>query len=313
MESKNVLVTGGAGFIGSSLCEELVKRGHNVVCFDSLSTGKESNLEPFRDKLTMVRGDSNTKDLDDVFKERSFDWVFHYAAVVGVERTLERPLEVLKDIEGIKRLLELSRKTNVKKVIFASSSEVYGEPAEIPENEDGHLNAKIPYAVTKLMGEKYMEAYLQTYGLKTTSLRFFNVYGPRQDSTPYGFVVGIFIRQVLEGKQPTIFGDGSQTRDFVFIEDNVKAAIAAAETAKSEGEAINIGTGKPTTILDLAETIIRLSGKTGLSPKFLPPREHEIMHRFPSVKKMHGLLDHKAEHSLESGLKRTIEWYKNRM
>src|SRR3989344_901692 len=168
LKDKIILVTGGAGFVGSNLIKKLLEDTAKVICFDDLSTGAEGNIEEF--------------------KNNKIDYVFHYSARVGVIRTIERPLEVLEDIEGIKNILKLSSDHGVQKVVFSSSSEVYGEPVEIPEKEDGHLNPKLPYAVVKLVGENYMQSYYQTKGLKTCSLRFFNVYGPKQDSSAYGFV-----------------------------------------------------------------------------------------------------------------------------
>lgn len=306
-----VLVTGGAGFIGSFLCERLLKDGHYVVCLDNLSTGKIENIRRFKKNFKFVKMDVNVDDLKELFRKNRFDWVFHYAAVVGVRRTLQFPLDVLKDIDGTRNILELSKIYDVKKVIFASSSEVYGSPVEFPESEEGHVNPKIPYAVGKLMGETYLKAYYEKYGLKTCSLRLFNVYGPGQDSTPYGFVSGIFIKQVLQNKPPAIFGDGTQTRDFIFIEDNINAAIVAAKSNKANGKCINIGTGRPITILDLAETIIRLSGKD-LKPIFRQARPYEIKHRFPDISKMRKILKFKSKISLEEGLRRTIRYYKSK-
>ena len=304
------LVTGGAGFIGSHLCENLIRQNKRIICFDNLSTGSLSNIRSFKDKLIFVKGDvTNKKDLIKVFSDYDIGFVYHHAAVVGVKRTLENPLEVLNDINGTINILELARKHDVKKIVYASSSEVYGEPVEIPEVEDGHVNAKLPYAVTKLMSEKYLEAYYKTYGLPACSLRFFNVYGPRQESSAYGFVVGIFIKRILDDKQPTIFGDGTQTRDFVYIDDNIKATILAMESDKTNGEVVNIGTGKPTTILDLAEDVIHLCGKD-LKPSFVEAIRQDIKHRFPNVSKMKALLKFKPEFSLQEGLKRTINWYK---
>lgn len=313
MNTRTVLVTGGAGFIGNYLCRRLLKDGHKVICFDNLSTGSLENIKDIQDQIVFIKGDANQyEDLKKVFDSFSVDTVFHYAAVVGVKRTLEDPVSVMKDLNGIQAVLELSRLHKVKKVIFSSSSEVYGEPVEIPEIETGHVNAKLPYAVVKLAGEKWLQAYHQMHGLNTTSLRFFNVYGPRQESSPYGFVVGIFMKQVLEGKAPTIFGDGSQTRDFVYIDDNIEAAIHAMESEKTAGEVINIGTGRPTTILDLAEDIIMLAGKKDeLKVKFLGDIRNDVKHRFPDVSTMKNLLNFRPKYRLWDGLKKTWEWYKN--
>ena len=311
MTQKNIfLVTGGAGFIGSHLCEYLVKRGGEVVCFDNLSTGRRENIEHLRGKFTFIEGDTNNfAELEKVFKENKFDGIFHYAAVVGVKRTLEKSLDVLNDIDGTRNVLKLALTHGKPKVVFASSSEVYGEPVEIPEVEDGHINPHLSYAVVKLYSENLMEAYWKEYKLSTCSLRFFNVYGPRQESSDYGFVVGIFIKRVLEGKPPVIFGDGMQTRDFVYIDDNVDASVKAFESNNTNGEVINIGTGKPTTILDLAEEIVFLCGQEGkLKPEFAPRRD-DVRHRFPDISKMRRLLNHRGKIPLREGLKKTIEHY----
>lgn len=308
----NVLVTGGAGFIGSNLCYKLLELGNEVVCFDNLSTGKLKNVEYLKTNpnFRFVKGDANTEDLNAVFKKYTPDYVFHYAAVVGVKRTIENPLSVLNGIGGIKKILELSRKHNIKKIIFSSSSEVYGNPIDVPEKEDGIVNPKMPYAVTKLMGEKLFEAYHKEYGLRTTSLRFFNAYGPKQDYTPYGFVVGIFIKQALQNKPLTIFGDGKQTRDFFYIEDNVDCSIKALESKKTDGEVINVGSGKETTILDLANQVKEVSGRE-LKIEHLPERPDDIPRRCADITKMKTLLNFTPKFSLTEGLKMTFDWYKN--
>ena len=307
--AKTVLVTGGAGFIGSHLCERLVKDGYQVICLDNLSAGRLDNIKDFQDKLTFIQGDANNLvDLEPIFKDNKLDAVFHYAAVVGVRRTAENPLEVLDDIKGIRNIFGLALRYGKPKVVFASSSEVYGEPVEIPEKEDGHINPKISYAVVKLYGEKMVEAYWQKYQLPAVALRFFNVYGPRQESSDYGFVMGIFIKRVLAGQPPMIFGDGSQTRDFVFVDDNIEACVLAWQSEKTNGQVINIGTGKPTTILDLAEAVIEASGQTQIKPEFVPARD-DIKHRFPDIAKMQRLLNFRPKVSLKDGLRKTISYY----
>ncbi|MBI1969952.1 SDR family NAD(P)-dependent oxidoreductase [Candidatus Woesearchaeota archaeon] len=312
MKERTVLVTGGAGFIGSHLCEGLLQRGHRVVCFDNLSTGLRQNIAALEPKKNFhfIQGDVNTPDLDAVFREYPIEWVFHHAAVVGVWQTLEQPLLVLNDIKGIHNILELGRKHNVQKLVFASSSEVYGEPLELPEREDGPWNAKLPYAITKLVGESYFQSYYKAYGIPTCSLRLFNVYGPRQRSDAYGFVVGIFIQQCLQNKQPTIFGNGKQTRDFVFIKDNVEATIRAMEKNETNGKVINVGTGRKMTILELARMVIRLTGEK-IKPRFLPKREHDVLRRYPSVEKMKELLQFECRYTLQRGLQETIRWYQH--
>ncbi|MCX6789500.1 MAG: SDR family NAD(P)-dependent oxidoreductase [Candidatus Gribaldobacteria bacterium] len=308
--SKTILVTGGAGFVGSHLCERLVKDGYQVICFDNLSAGRLDNIKNFQSQLTFIQGDANNlADLEPIFRDNKLDAVFHYAAMVGVRRTAENPIEVLNDVKGVRNVFELALKYGQPKIVYASSSEVYGEPVEIPEKEDGHINPKIPYAVVKLYGEKMVEAYWQKYQLPSVALRFFNVYGPRQESSDYGFVMGIFIKRALAGEPPIIFGDGSQTRDFVYVDDNIEACILAWQSEKANGQTINIGTGKPTTILDLAEAVIEATGKTGqLAIEFQSSRD-DIKHRFPDVDKMQSLLNFHPKVSLKEGLQKTIKQF----
>jgi len=306
------LVTGGAGFIGSWLCEKLIERGNFAICFDNFSTGSKDNLKNILNhkNFKLINGDIlDVQNLKKAISENSIDIVFHFAAVVGVKRTLENPLQVLNtNIIGTKNVLESS--LNCKKLIFTSSSEVYGEPLKIPESEDGPLNSHLPYAVSKLVGEKYCRAYFDEFGLKATSLRLFNVYGPKQISSQYGFVTTIFINRVLKNLQPIIYGDGNQTRDFTFIEDCINAIISTAEKKNTDGIVLNIGTGKSVSINELAEKIIKISGKN-LKPKHVAPREHDIRNRLSDITKMKKVLRFTPKISLEEGLKKTIEWYKS--
>ena len=315
LQGKTVLVTGGAGFIGSHLSERLVKEGANVVCVDNLSTGREANLKRLLENpaCKFVRADVNRFDeVASIFGDNKIDYVFHYAALVGVKNVIERPLEVFKDIDGIKYLLALAHAHRVKKIVFASSSEAYGEPTQLPEREEGQLNvnANDPYGLTKLVGENMVKNYFRRYGLAGTSLRFFNVYGPRQNSSAYGFVVGIFMDKAIRGEQMTIFGNGTQTRDFVFIDDNVEAGIRALLSQKANGETINVGSGRQTTIVELAERISRIVG-VDFKPTYLPERSVEIRYRCPYTAKMRELLGFEASVSLDDGLRRTFEWYRS--
>ncbi len=314
LENRTILVTGGAGFLGSHLVSELLRRKNNVICFDDLSTGKRNNIREFlkNKNFHFIKGDvNNFNDLKKAFNKYRINYVFHYAARVGVLRTIKYPLDVLKDIDGIKYILELAHKNKVEKIIFSSSSEIYGEPVESPQKEDGYLNPKLPYGTVKMVGENYFKAYHELYGLKTCSLRFFNVYGPKQESSAYGFVVGIFIKQALDGRPLTVFGDGKQTRDFVFIGDNIQASIAALLSKKTDGQSINVGIGRPVTILELAKKIIKISGNKNLKIKFLPLRpKGEIKFRFPDVAKMRKSINYKPMYSLEKGLGLTFDWYR---
>jgi UDP-glucose 4-epimerase len=311
LQGKTVLVTGGAGFIGSHLCERLLELGAKVICVDDLSTGKEENM-PKNLIFKKIDVNEDTKELREIFENYRPDYVFHYAAMVGVKRLAEKPLDFFVDMEGIKNIFELSKKFGVKKVVYSSSSEVYGEPMNPEDKAGAYINVRNhdPYALTKLFGECLAHHYFKQYDLPTCSLRFFNVYGPRQESSDYGFVIGIFIKQVLVGKNPTVFDGGSQTRDFVYVKDNVLAAIHALLTEKTNGKTLNIGRGTPTTILDLAERIIKLSGKDFLKPDFVAGRGIEIKHRNPDVAEMKELLGYELQTSLDEGLKITYDWYK---
>lgn len=312
LKNQTFLVTGGAGFIGSHLTERLLELGGKVIVVDDFSVGKRENLkEVLKNKnLKVIKADvNNFKALKKVFEKNKINYIFHYAAVVGVKRLEEKPMEILEDIKGIKNILNLSLKHKVKKIVFASSSEVYGEPLSLPEKEDGVYNPRDVYALVKLIGENLIQIYYEKYKLPACALRLFNVYGPRQNSSSYGFVVSIFINQVLKGKRPTIFGDGLQTRDFIYIKDNIEAAIRAILNQKTNGEIINIGRGRQVTILGLAERIIGLSGKN-LKPIFLPKRKIDIRYRCPDTEKMRKLLRFVPQYPLDKGLKETYEWFK---
>lgn len=309
-----VLVTGAAGFIGSHLSERLLALGARVVGFDNLSTGSLENLAAARANpaFVFIHGDANRfDDLSPVFSNHKIDYVFHYAAFVGVKNVIERPLEVFKDIDGFKFLLALAHAHRVKKIVFASSSEAYGEPRELPEREDGHLNvnANDPYGLTKLVGENMLKNYWKRYALPGTALRFFNVYGPRQNASAYGFVVGIFMTQVLRGEAPTVYGAGTQTRDFVYIDDNIEAAIRALISDHANGEVINVGSGRQTTIVELAERVVKLSG-VSLAIQHLPEREMEVRYRCPDTAKMRDLLGFLPRTGLDEGLQKTLDWYR---
>ncbi len=315
LQGKKVLVTGGAGFVGSHMAERLLNEGAEVVVVDNLSTGSLANIEHLQNRpgFFFVRADVNSLDeIASVFGEHRLDYIFHYAALVGVKNVIERPLEVFKDIDGFKHLLALARGTRVKKIVFSSSSEAYGEPTQLPEKEDGHLNVNVndPYGLTKLVGENMLRNYCVHYGLPATSLRFFNVYGPRQNASAYGFVVGIFMEKVLRGDPLVIFGNGTQTRDFVYIDDNIEAGVRALLSEKANGKTINVGSGRQTTILELAEKISRLAGAAGAF-SYLPERSVEVRYRCPDITRMKELLDFTPAVGFDEGLRKTFEWFKS--
>lgn len=303
----HILVTGGAGFIGSSLVEELIKNPKNfVVVVDNLQTGAREKLPLSKyENLKFIQCDVNHEDeITSVFHTFPFDYVFHYAALVGVKRTLENPVSVLNDISGIKNILNLSKNTGVKRVIYSSSSEVYGEPVEFPQNEETTpLNSRLPYAIVKNVGEAFLKSYKQEFGLDYTIFRFFNTYGPKQAKD---FVISKFINLALNNKEITIYGDGSQTRTFCYIKNNIQACIVAAFNNDYKNKTINIGNNIETSILDLAQLIIKLTNSKS-KIKYLPPlAEGDMTRRNPDITIMKGLLNQELM-SLEDGLKKILQ------
>jgi UDP-glucose 4-epimerase len=253
-----ILITGGAGFVPSSTADRLLQDPNNfVVLVDNFLTGKPSNI-PNHPNCKFIKCDvNNYHDISPIMCSYQFDYVFHYAAVVGVKRTLENPKMVLDDIQGIKNVLDLSKNTGVKRVFFSSSSEVYGEPVHLPQNEHTTpLNSRLPYAVVKNVGESYFKSYQQEFGLDYTIFRFFNTYGPKQSTD---FVMSKFIRAALKGEDITLYGDGSQTRTFCYIDDNTEACVNAMNDEAFANKVFNIGNDTIITIKELAETIIRLT------------------------------------------------------
>lgn len=286
---KNILITGGAGFIPSSLADKLLKNpDYFVVLVDNFLTGKKENV-PQHPNCKFIHGNvNNFDDIAPIFSLYNFDYVFHYAAVVGVKRTLENPIMVLDDIYGIRNILDLSKRTGVRRVFYASSSEVYGEPVHLPQHETiTPLNSRLPYAVVKNVGESYFRSYHQEYGLDYTIFRFFNTYGPKQSTD---FVMSRFIRLALANKDITIYGDGTQTRTFCFIEDNLDACVKAMESDLIVNDVANIGNGDIVTIMELAETIIRLTNSQSKIIYLPPLEEGDMTRRQPDIAKMSQLL-----------------------
>lgn len=285
-----ILITGGAGHIGGSLGAALARRGDcHVTLVDNLSTGLKSNLPKNEGNWSFLKADVNSfEDMGAIMTTHGFDYVFHYAAVVGVKRTQENPVLVLRDVQGIQIVLDLCKNTGVKRVFFSSSSEIYGEPVGFPQHEDTTpLNSRLPYAVVKNVGESFCRSYYQEYGLPYTIFRFFNTYGPLQSTD---FVISKFIRAALKGDDVTVYGDGSQTRTFCHIEDNVAATIACLSDDQTVNDTLNIGHDTEVSILDLARLVIR---KTGSSSKIvhLPPlKAGDMSRRQPSNAKMLNLL-----------------------
>jgi UDP-glucose 4-epimerase len=300
----HILVTGGAGFIGSSLVEELIKVPTNfVVIVDNLRTGsKEKIPSAIHNNLKFIHCDvDHEEEITSVFHTFPFDYVFHYAALVGVNRTLENPVRVLNDIDGIRNILNLSKNTGVKRVIYSSSSEVYGEPVEFPQHEETTpLNSRLPYAIVKNVGEAFLKSYKQEFDLDYTIYRFFNTYGPKQAKD---FVVSKFINAALNNNDITIYGDGSQTRTFCFIDNNIQASVLAAFNDEYKNKTINIGNNVETSILDLAKLIIKLTDSKSVI-KHLPPLQET--RRNPDIKIMTSLLKDDLI-QLEEGLKKLLQ------
>jgi UDP-glucose 4-epimerase len=302
---KKAVVTGGAGFIGSHLTEELARQGYPVVILDDLSTGKRENIEALlkRNGAKLVQGSiTDPRLLQGLFQ--NVDLVFHLAAIPSVPRSMENPLASHEaNITGTLNVLLAARDNGVKKVIYASSSSVYGNTPTLPKTEDMPPNPQSPYAVTKLAGEYYCQVFQGVYGLPTACLRYFNIYGPRQDpDSQYAAIIPRFISQVLQGKPPIIFGDGEQTRDFTFVKDAVAATILAAESSATG--IFNIGTGNRGTINKLTEFVLKATGKN-LKPLYQKPRPGDVRHSLADISRAKGF-GYKPQYSLKDGLRETI-------
>lgn len=300
-----ILITGGAGFIGSSLAEYLLnKTDAQVVVVDNYLTGRQQNL-PASDRFRFIKADANDfNDISSILQTFGFDYVFHYAAVVGVKRTLENPVMVLDDLQGIRNVLKLCKNTGVKRVFYASSSEVYGEPVHLPQHEHTTpLNSRLPYAVVKNAGESFCRSYYQEYGLEYTIYRFFNTYGPKQSPD---FVVSRFINAAMENKPITIYGDGQQTRTFCYIDDNLEATVNCLLQGKFIDDVVNIGNDQEISVLELARVIKKITNSKSEIVHLPALPEGDMTRRQPDIEKMKCLLNRPFT-SLEEGLKKIID------
>ena len=305
---RNILITGGAGNVGGSLARRLVEDEDNyVVIVDNLLTG---SLEKLPDKKyknwIFIKADVNVyRDIAEIFLSNKFRYVYHYAAVVGVQRTLSNPKLVLDDIEGIKNILDLSKNTGVCRVFFSSSSEVYGEPVSIPQCEyTTPLNSRLPYAVVKNIAESFCRSYNKEYGLDYTIFRFFNTYGPLQSAD---FVLSKFVLLALKGNDLSIYGDGSQTRTFCFIDDNVDATTYSMYNDVWINDVVNIGNDSEISIIDLAVTVIDVLDSKSKIIHLPPLEEGDMSRRKPDVTKMKAALGRELI-SLEEGILKTVEY-----
>lgn len=302
----HILVTGGAGFIASALAEKLAENESNfVVIVDNFLTGSPEKIPNAKhNNIRFIRCDvNNYADLSAVMMSHQFQYVFHYAAVVGVQRTLDNPVMVLNDLNGFRNVLELSKNTGVKRVLFSSSSEVYGEPVELPQNEETTpLNSRLPYAIVKNAGEAYLKSYEKEYGLEYTIFRFFNTYGAKQSKD---FVISRFLASALRNEDIVVNGDGRQTRTFCYIDDNIEACLNAFYRNEFVNDVVNIGSDKEITIRELADIVIAVThskSKVVLGPSL---SEGDMTRRMPDTRKMAKLLN-KPPISLEEGLHKII-------
>jgi UDP-glucose 4-epimerase len=302
--AERVLVTGGAGFIGSHLVDKLVDEGFNVIVLDNFSSGSRENLSLNFGKPNFYLVDGDVRKKADVKKAlKDVDVVFHFAAVVNVDFSLKNPALVNEvNVHGTLNVLEESLKTSVKRFVYASSCAVYGEPIYLPINEEHPTRPISPYGVSKLAAEHYCRVYNEVYGLETVCLRFFNVYGSRQMGGPYGGVIMKFIDRLRRGESPIVYGNGRQTRDFVFVKDVVDTCISAMRCKNCVGEVINVGSGVETPIYRLAEVLIELFGVHNVKPFYSEARVGDINRSYADLKRARKLLHYRPKTSLHEGL-----------
>ncbi len=300
------LVTGGAGFIGSHITERLLTDGHQVRILDNFSTGKRENI-PVSDATSVIEGDVGDFDTVREWME-GIDIVYHEAAIASVPETVDNPLDSARtNYCGTLNVLEAARQARVRRIVFASSAAVYGDLPGLPKTEDMPVRPLSPYAVDKLASEHACQVYSHLYGLETVALRYFNVFGPRQDpSSPYSGVITLFADSIRQGNQPVIYGDGEQSRDFVYISDVVEANIRAAVSRSAAGSAINIATGTSININELLSTICHIHGQP-FEPARLPAREGDIRHSCADISRAMSTLNWAPGVDLETGLNKLFE------
>lgn len=303
------LITGGGGFIGSNIAHELVKRGEGARILDNFSTGRRINLSGIESSIELIEGD-----IRDFWTVREavegIDCILHQAALPSVPRSVKNPLTSNSvNIDGTVNLLEAARQAGVKRFVMASSSSVYGDTPQLPKREDMNLDPLSPYAVTKLAGEKYCKVFYELYGLETVALRYFNIFGPRQDpNSEYAAVIPKFINAFLAGRSPIIFGDGEQSRDFTFVANAVEANILASKSNDAVGKYYNIAIGGQYTLNGLIKMLQEIVG-TDIQPKYDPPRRGDILHSFADITRAGKDLNFQPKVDFLSGLKKTVEWF----
>lgn len=306
------LITGGAGFIGSNIASSLVKRGEEVIVLDNLSEGKIENLDSVINNIKFIEGDiRNESDLEKAME--GVDFILHQAALRSVPKSMTRPLEYNDvNVNGTLKLLIKAKEKKIKRVVFASSSSVYGEKDKFPEREEDNVNPISPYASTKLIGEYYCKLFSNSFGLETVSLRYFNVFGPRQSlENQYAVVIPKFITCILKDESPPIHGDGKQERDFTFVENVIEANIKGAITPNISGEVLNVACGKATSVIGIVDSVNKILNKK-IKPLFGPKREGDVRKTLADTAKLKKKLGIKKFISFEDGLHKTIEYFKGR-
>lgn len=305
------LVTGGAGFIGSNLADELIGQGAKVTIFDSLITGFRENLEEIKGDFEFIEGDLN--DDEKLSKAvRGIEIVFHQAALPSVPRSIDNPKETHQAcVDGTFNVLLKSKDAGVRRVIYAASSSAYGNQETLPKCETMRPEPLSPYAAAKLMGEYYCQVFSSVYGLETLCLRYFNVFGPRQNpSSHYSGVISRFVDALMTGNTPVIYGDGETSRDFTFVANVVNANINAAQTAQGIGEVMNVANGERITLNELLEVLKKITGKENVTADYQPERTGDVKHSQADVTRAKEWLDYKKLVDLEEGLTKTIDWWK---
>ena len=305
------LVTGGAGFIGSNIVKELLRQGQEVRALDNFATGKRENILPLlrNPKLTLIEGDLRSFHIARA-AVKGVDYILHQGALPSVPRSINDPI-TSNDVNvlGTLNILEAAKEFGVKRVVCASSSSIYGNSETLPKVETMPVNPMSPYALTKYAQERYCQIFHQLYGLETVSLRYFNVFGPNQDPTSqYSAVIPKFIRLIQQEREPIIYGDGLQSRDFTFVENNVWANIQACTAEKAAGEVINIACGERYTLLDLVRMINEIMGKN-VEPRFEPERPGDVKHSLAGIEKAKQLLGYEVRVDFKTGLERTIDFF----
>ncbi|NLW19662.1 MAG: SDR family oxidoreductase [Candidatus Cloacimonetes bacterium] len=305
------LVTGGAGFIGSNIVQELLRQGKEVRVLDNFATGKRENILPLlkNPQLSLFEGDLRSFHIVRA-AVKGVDYILHQGALPSVPRSITDPITSNDvNILGTLNLLEAAREFGVKRVVCASSSSIYGNSESLPKVEEMPVNPMSPYALTKYAQERYCQVFYQLYGLETVSLRYFNVFGPNQDpSSQYSAVIPKFIRLIQQDREPVIYGDGSQSRDFTYVENNVWANLQACTAPKAAGEVINVACGERYTLLDLVQMINSILGKD-IQPRFEPERPGDVKHSLAGIEKARELLDYEVRVDFREGLARTIDYF----